>query len=131
MLSKNSSILTAFNDHFVEFVNDIVNLFPEDTDLLAVKNSFALMRKANPRLLISIWNTYIVNPYKQVIESGDIRFFLNKDYGNDLIYIQNSEKIIEAINRLRHPVQLMSDENKAKTMKYIQNLSKLSGMYVE
>jgi len=131
MLSKNSSILTAFNDHFVEFVNDIVNLFPEDTDLLAVKNSFALMRKANPRLLISIWNTYIVNPYKQVIESGDIRFFLNKDYGNDLIYIQNSEKIIEAINRLRHPVQLMSDENKAKTMKYIQNLSKLSGMYLE
>jgi hypothetical protein len=130
-MSSNSSILTAFNDHFVEFVNDIVDLFPGDTDLLAAKNSFALMRKANPRLLIKIWNMYIVIPYKKEIESGDIRFFLNKDYGNDLKYISNSDKIIESINRLRHPIQMMAEDNQAKTMKYIQNLTKLSAMYVE
>ena len=43
-----SSILSAFNDHFIEFVNDIQNVFPTDPDILTAKNSIALIRKSNP-----------------------------------------------------------------------------------
>ena len=49
-----SSILTAFNDHFTEFVNDIQNVFPEDGDILLAKNAFTTIRKANPKLIIKI-----------------------------------------------------------------------------
>jgi hypothetical protein len=124
-----SSILKAFNEHFTEFVNDIHSIFPDDGDILLAKNSFTAIRKANPRLIIKIWKSYIVNKYQDVIESGNIDFFINKDYNDDLVDTGNSGKITEAINRLRNPIKLMTPEDQAKTMKYIQNLSKLSIIY--
>jgi len=123
-MSKN--ILSAFNDHFVDFVSDIQNVFPEDADILTAKNSLLAIRKANPKLIVKIWNSYIVGKYKAEIESGDISFFINKDYSDDFSVAQNSDKIMEGINRLRDPVKQMSPENQAKTMKYIQNLTKLA-----
>ena len=53
---------------------------------------------------------------------------MNKDYSNDLVKSDNADKIMESIDRLRNPVKQMSQENQAKTMKYIQNLSKLALM---
>lgn len=129
MASQASTILTAFNDHFMEFVNDIISVFPNDTDILSAKNSFTLIRKANPKMIIKIWHKYVVEKYEDVIESGDISFFINKDYRDDLTNAENSEKITEAIDRLRNPVKLMTPEDQQKVMKYIQNLKKLSSVY--
>jgi hypothetical protein len=121
-----SNFVTIFNDHFNEFVNDIQSVFPDDTDILTAKNALLAIRKANPKLIVRIWLKYVYNPYKEQIESGDITFFLTKDYANDLAKNDNSDKIMESIDRLRSPIKNMSPENQAKTMKYIQNLSKLA-----
>ena len=40
-----SNILTVFNNHFIEFIEAIVSIFPNDVDLVTVKNFFLLMRK--------------------------------------------------------------------------------------
>lgn len=128
-MSGSSTILTAFNDHFIEFLDDIITVFPEDSDILASKNSMLLIRKANPRLIIQIWNSYIVGKYKSMIDAGNIDFFINKDYTGDLIHADNSKKIVEVIDRLRNPIKSMLPEDQAKTMKYIQNLTKLSTIY--
>ena len=114
-----TNFLQAFNDHFIDFVNDIQNVFPEDHDLLVAKNSFITIRKANPKLIVKIWNTYIVNKYKLEIENGDIGFFIEKDYSQDVNGIEHSDKIMQAINRLREPIKNMSKESQEKTMKYI------------
>ena len=95
-MSKN--ILTAFNEHFVEFVTDIQNVFPENVDVLTAKNSLLAIRKANPKLIVKIWNSYIVGKYIKEIEAGDISFFIDKDYSADFSVAQNSDKIIEGIN---------------------------------
>jgi hypothetical protein len=124
-----SSLLAAFNDHFVEFVNDIHNAFPEDNDILLAKNAFSLIRKANPKLIIKIWKSHIVDKYSLQIEAGNIDFFILKDYSKDLANADNSGKIMEAIDRLRNPIKEMTKEDQAKTMKYIQNLTKLSVFY--
>jgi hypothetical protein len=123
-----SNILSAFNDHFVEFVTDIQNVFPDDVDLLTAKNSLLTIRKLNPKMIVKIWNTYIVSKYSKEIEEGNIDFFINKDYSQDLSSTQNSDKIMESINRLRDPVKQMNPDDQAKTMKYIQNLTKLAKM---
>jgi hypothetical protein len=114
-----SNILSAFNDHFVEFVTDIQNVFPEDHDILVAKNSLLAIRKANPKMIVKIWNTYIVGKYKSEIEKGDISFFINKYYSQDLVYANNPDKIIESIDRLRMPIKAMNQKEQAKTMKYI------------
>ena len=129
MTTQMATILTAFNDHFMEFVNDIHSVVPENTDILAAKNSFTLIRKANPKMIIKIWQSYVVNKYNDKIDAGNISFFVTKDYGDDLTNADNSDKIVEAIDRLRSPIKLMSVADQAKTMKYIQNLKKLSNMY--
>ena len=121
-----NNILSAFNDHFFEFLNDVQNVFPQDTDILTAKNALLTVRKANPKMIVKIWNTFIVGKYKNEIEAGNIDFFINKDYSSDVSSASNSDKIMESINRLREPIKNMSVENQAKVMKYIQNLTKLS-----
>ena len=123
-----SNILTAFNDHFIDFVNDVQSVFPDDADILATKNALMAIRKANPKMIVKIWNAFIVSKYKAEIESGNIDFFINKDYSQDISSASNSDKIMESIDRLRTPVKNMGPENQAKVMKYIQNLTKLAQM---
>ena len=121
-----TNLVTVFNDHFAEFVNDVQSVFPDDADILTAKNALLAIRKANPKLLVRIWMKYVYTPYKEQIEAGDINFFLTKDYSSDLARSDNADKIMESIDRLRKPVKDMSSENQAKTMKYIQNLSKIA-----
>lgn len=120
--------LTIFNNHFNEFFDDIHNVFPDDPDILTAKNSLSAIRKANPKLLVGIWLSYIYFKYKEQIDAGDINFFLEKDYSEDLTNM-SSKKVMEAIDRLREPVKAMNLEDQQKVMKYIQNLSKLAMMY--
>jgi len=125
------NIISIFNNQFSEFVDDFLILFPDDVDILSVKNSLTLIRKTNPKLLIKVWNTYVVVPYKSKIESGDFNFFVEKDYSQDLVKNDNANKIMQSIDKLREPIKSMSKENKEKTMKYVENLSKLSLLYQE
>ena len=124
-----SNIVTAFNDHFIEFVTDIQNVFPEDVDILTATNSLVAIRKANPKMIIKIWTTFVVGKYRPEIEQGNIDFFVNKDYSQDLEGASNSSKIVEGINRLREPIRHMNPDDRAKAMKYIQNLTKLASIY--
>lgn len=123
-----SNLSAVFNNHFEDFINDIQSVFPEDADILTAKNALLTIRKANPRLLSKIWTKYVVTPYYKEIEQGDINFFVEKDYSADISKTENADKIMEAIDRLRNPVKQMSPENQEKTMKYIQNLTKISMM---
>jgi hypothetical protein len=121
-----SNILAAFNDHFLEFLNDIQGVFPEDPDILTAKNALTAIRKANPKMIVKIWRAFIAEKYRDQILAGDIAFFIDKDYGTDVSSAQNSDKIMDSINRLREPIRNMGPDNQAKVMKYIQNLTKLS-----
>jgi DNA polymerase/3'-5' exonuclease PolX len=123
-----SNLLSVFNDHFVEFVTDIQNVFPEDHDILVAKNSLIAIRKANPKMIVKIWKTFIVDKYQKEIEAGNLDFFMEKDYSQDVANAENSGKIMESINRLRGPIKQMTPENQEKTMKYIQNLTKLAAL---
>jgi hypothetical protein len=128
-MSDSSSVLTAFNDHFMEFVNDINTVFPDNTDILTAKKSFIMFRKANPKMIIQIWYIFIVSKYSSEIEKGNIDFFLSKDYSDDLNQLDYSDKIMKSIDQLRNPIKMMTKEEQEKIMVYIKNLTKLSTIY--
>ena len=125
----NRQIMKAFNDHFVEFLDDIQRVFPDDADIATVKNSLLAMRKANPRLIIATFKKSVSGTYHDQIEKGDLEFFINKDYGDDLGEGGVSNSVLEKIDLLREPVRNMDKSDQKKAIKYIQNLTKLCDLY--
>ena len=129
-MTDKSTILKAFNNHFFDFLADIIRVFPDNQDLAVAKTSFETIKRANPTIILKAWKTYVYMPYKDVIDGGDITFFLEKDYSTDLSILANSAEIMKIIDKLRQPIKEMDAVNKEHSIKYIQNLSTLSMLYV-
>lgn len=128
-MADKSTLLKAFNNHFFDFVDDIITVIPDNKDLVYGKKSLETIKKANPTIIIKVWYSMVYMPYKDVIESGNIEFFFEKDYKNEVSQLSNSDEIMKMIDKLRDPIRQMSDVNKEHSMKFIQNLSQLSGLY--
>ena len=124
-----SIILNAFNDQLAELFIDITNIFPDNIDIKTAQNTLSLIRKANPKMIVKIWQKYIVDKYGDKFDSNDISFFIEKDYNEDLSNTDQSNKIMASIDRLREPIKNMNSTDQEKTMKYLQNLKKLCCMY--
>jgi hypothetical protein len=124
-----SSILKAFNTLFFDFIDDIIGIFPENQDIRVSKDFFTNVKRANPTALLKAWSTYVYIPYAEIINSGNIDFFFEKNYEDDLTILSNAKDIMKAIDTIREPVRNMSEVNKSHSMKYIQKLSTLSTMY--
>lgn len=128
-MADKSTLLRSFNTHLFEFLDDIIRIFPDNLDIQTAKTSFQTIKRANPTAIVKVWFSYVYMPYREVIDRGDIQFFFQKDYSEDLSVLQNSGEIVKIIDTLREPVSNMSETEKEFTMKYLQNLSKLSMLY--
>ena len=128
-MSDKSIVMKAFLSQFTDFVEDIQGVFPDNADIDSAKTALFLIKKTNPRILLNAWTTYIVEPYNDQIEKGDIGFFLDKDYTRDLEYMGNA--VMQKVDTLRGPIRDMGADNQAKSMKYIQNLTKLARLHCE
>ena len=125
-----SIILKSFNKQFFDFLEDVNTIVENNTDIEKSQIYFNTIKKANPSLLLKIWHNYIFIPYKEQILLGDLGFFLDKDYSQDLSKLKNNTEILKIIDAsLRNPIRNMSDINKEHCMKYIQILCKLSDAY--
>ena len=123
------SLLKAFNNHFLEFIEDVIKIFPENLDIMTAKTFLEGIMKVNPKLLCEYWYNWIGSQYAKKIENEDIDFFINKDYNNDLANDWKTGKIYNAIENLRSAIKNISVENQKKAMKYVNNLTKLSNLY--
>ena len=73
-------------------------------------------------------NVYL--KYNDKFQENNLDFFIDKDYQDDLTECNNAEKIIQCIDRLRNSIRMMNHDDKQKTIKYLQNLCKLSNSYI-
>lgn len=121
-----TSYSKIFNDHFEEFIEDMLRVFPDDIDIKTAQKTVLTAKKMNPKILSKIWKLFVTDKYMDQIQSGDISYFIEKDYSLDLQNNQHSDIIISAIDRLRKPIKNMGEQDKKKTMTYIQNLCKIS-----
>ena len=128
-MADKSTILKAFNTLFFDFLDDIIGIVDDSGDIRSAKTTFEMFRKGNPTIIIKVWNSYIYVPYADVINAGNLDFFINKDYSGDLSVLSNSGDVIKTIDKIRDPIRNMSEVNKAHSLEYIQKLSLLSAAY--
>jgi hypothetical protein len=121
-----------YNAHILEFIRDIQSVYPDDLNIQITKTAAYAASIVNPKIMIRSWRDTVVQPYKDEINRGELDFFIDKDYDNDLQYLDDDKKarsIMKGINNLREPIKRMTVHNKNKSMKYVQNLTKLANMY--
>lgn len=121
-----SSVLKAFNNHLLEFIEDVIRIFPENLDIKTGKTFIEGVKKVNPKKIITYWRDNILALYETEILEGDITFFVNKDYRND---IGNEAQTLKVLEDIRGLVRETTQDNKDKAMKYLQNLTKLCKLY--
>jgi len=113
----------------MDFLDDIISIFPEKREIQVAKTGFETIKQSNPTLIIRMWNSHIYQRYGDAVDNGDIDFFFNKDYANDLVESQQYNEIMKFIDEFRQPLREMNEVNRNHSIKYIQNLSKLACMY--
>jgi hypothetical protein len=124
-----SFILRSFNKQIFDFLEDVNNMI-NNPDIETSRIYFNGLKRANPSLLLKIWYNYICIPYKEQINEGDLSFFLEKDYSQDLSLLPNKKELLNIIDTsLRNPIRGMTAINKTHCMKYLQILCKLSEAY--
>lgn len=126
-------ILVAFNDHFKEFIADIKRVFPTNSDIVALNKGLPSILILKPRMIIKSFKSNFVDIYRSEIEKGDINFFIDLDYKNDLsnlgIDTNKGEMILEKINCLKDPIREMNEDEQESVMKYMKNLMGLTDLY--
>ncbi len=126
------SILKAFTGHLIEFTQEIKNVFPNDADLRTGYIFLEGLVKINPKSIIIGWKECVNDLYKDQILAGDLEYFIDKNYDKDLEGMGKSKtKILKTIDAFRNRIRNMGDANKQKSMKYVQNLTKLCNMYFQ
>jgi hypothetical protein len=125
-----TTILKAFNNQFEEFLEDVEMLFPDNNDIKTTKTGLTMLRKANPKMIVSVWYRHICIKYEDEIEKENLEYFLTKDYSSDLKMDEGAaNKVLDGIDKIRVPLRQLDEENKKKAIQYLKNLNQLSKIY--
>ena len=141
-----SDVLQIFNRQFKEFVENISESFPKNTIISKMKTALNLLTMVKPNIVYKGFKKFVIDIYRTEIDSGDITFFIDKDYKQDLTNASGADSflktvneyatvdsdtnsILEKIEALKGPVREMNHIEQQNVMKYIQNLMKLSDLY--
>ena len=122
------SLKEVFCTQLIEFMDDILRVFPNNLDLKTGKTFIIGLTKVSKRKLIGIWKTSVVDIYEEAIMNGDKEYFINKDYSSDLGE-GGTDKMMSVVEDVRVLIRNTSEENKDKAIKYLQNLTKICKLY--
>ena len=130
-MSDKKEILDTFNIYFREFVNDVYRIFPNDTTISMISKSLSILMMMTKKQVIQVFKTNIVDCYLKEIESGDLSFFMDKNYTDDLNKAGSPEFIMNKIDYIKGLVKEMTNEEQQNVMKYFQNLTILCNLYYD
>jgi len=124
-----SEIMSGFNNHLTELLESLIEILPENKELKTALASITSIRKANPKLIIMSWKHYVLDKYEENIMSGNVKYFLEKDYTEDVKDTGDSANILEKIVVIKDTMKGLDKVNLDKTISYLQNLTKLCKVY--
>ena len=118
-MSKKILIDTFFNQ-FTDFLKQLENMYPDDTDFPVFLTTLDLLKSTNPMLVVKFVKENIVDLYKDKILNKDESFFLDQDY------TKHGDVDLNIVQKLKNYVKDMSSNSKDVVWKYIELLMKLA-----
>ncbi len=119
------SYLSAFTNQLEAFSSELSVMFPEDSDLKMALNMIKLVKKANPRKLLIVFDKFTVD-YKAEIMSRDENFFIKHSFDELADKTGKSDYTYSLVTQLKSHWTEMSQESKDATWQYFIVLFKLS-----
>lgn len=113
--------LDAFFNQFGDFLDQLVKVFPDDTDIPAYKAGLGLLQRTNPTLVIKETYTH-VGPFEEVIRARNEDFFLKHEFAE----YDTLEQVIAKIKSLWVG---LSENNKNCVWGYLTILLDISKRY--
>ncbi len=133
-MADKSFILKSFLNHLMEFVDEVIKLYPKNINLKTGKTFLTMLRRANPKKVIVCWNDSVLKLYENEIREDNYDFFEKKDYTEDLLrngWGEQIESILKIIDEIKDEIKDESEDNKRKALKYMINLNKLCKIYFQ
>jgi hypothetical protein len=73
----------AFYLQLTEVINNLVNMFPDDADLLTLKTFLGMISKTNPSMIINKFYDELTPEYESFIDTKNEDFFVKYQAGDD------------------------------------------------
>tara|TARA_B110000914_G_C15493638_1_gene462027 strand:+ start:808 stop:1173 length:366 start_codon:yes stop_codon:yes gene_type:complete len=117
------SVLSAFNNIILNFLDDCILIFNDDKDFKVYKRGLGVVVKYNPKQVHTVFKEYL-EQYRPYIESRDDKFFLQNNF--DEVKKYNNEEIFTVISKIKTYWTTLDDHNKNKVWDYFNILTQLS-----
>ena len=129
MTSDTAKWTRCFNDKFLEFMNELIQSFPDDKDFKLFKQSFNMLKLVDETKPLLIFRIH-ASIYKTQIESKDETFFLEHNFENEMKIAQQNSNDANFSNDLMMKLKQywvdLTQENKEIVWKYLILLYKIN-----
>ncbi len=118
--------LDAFYNQFSDFLDQLIKVFPNDSDFPAYKTGLILLQKTNPKLVPEQVLIH-VTPFEKTLRAHDERFFIDyniTEYGDD-------DALGMIISKMKVQWATLSDNNKKCIWEYTNLLLDLARKCIE
>lgn len=120
-----------FNNKLTEFLKELVKTFPSDTDFKLFQASVRVLRLADEKKPLDLFNSGLTEEYKENIRTKNEEFFMNNDY-SDVLNNENLQKLNsdndvnnKLINKLKGYWKDLDDDNRNIVWQYFTVLLKI------
>jgi len=118
--SKKQMILTVFNKKLMEFVKEVIDMYPTNKDFKAMRTQLRMVMNSAETLPIEKFKKYVAVKYRTYINERNEQFFLQLDL---------SGTPFESFNYLKDMWKTTTPTTKDAMWKYIELLTKLCDNY--
>ena len=106
--------MDAFFTQFHEFMDQLIKVFPDDTDFKMYDDGISLLQRVNPAMVLSEFVKH-VTPFDEVIRARDDNFFMNHTFSS----LEPDNTMEQVIQKLKGYWIAMSEQNKSSIWGYI------------
>lgn len=119
-MASKSVLMNAMFDQFISFVNELIEMYPEDADFSVFLTSLKMLKMTNPSLLSKYVYENTASFEEQILSKNE-KFFVDYSFSE---YSTNVD--LNIFSKLKQYISTMNEESKNSVWKYIQNIYRLS-----